>query len=115
MESRSLLKEVWPLLDGVVYLHLDTPDSFRADYEKKFGFADQIPYAWSAYQFALFAGRRFGGTVEANWNPDSVVQSIEKVSALDKPIELIESGDKKGERYYRFPLSMVRIEREKLV
>ncbi len=105
-ESRSLLKPVWSQLQGAVYIHLAVDPGFRNRYEKRFALIDQIPYAWNAYQFALFAARRYG-TSQPTISADEILQALRTGGFPEEPMRLVEAD---GERYFRFPLALEKIE-----
>lgn len=102
-ESRSIVGPSSGALPGATYLHLGMPSGFAAQYQALYAKRDQMPYAWDAYELALYSAKRFGQSATSP-SASEILTAFRDPAYLDGPMRYYRTEG--GGGYWAFPLAV---------
>jgi len=79
-ESTTEISQSNGAMEGAIYPHLNTTETFRKGYTTRFGNDLQIAYAGNAYDVAIVVGTLFGNS--ENPSSDNVIKSLRGIKDL---------------------------------
>jgi branched-chain amino acid transport system substrate-binding protein len=81
-ESRSIMGDSWPLMEGAVFTNNAATESFRSAYTLKFGNDVQLAYAANAYDFAALSAQLFGKFDTSSLSSEEIIKRYSQVPPM---------------------------------
>lgn len=108
-ESRSVISDAWPLMEGALFAHNAVTDSFRQKYQSRYGSDVQLGYAANAYDFVTLTASLFpnGG---AGLTSDGVIDGYRRSreqTGYSGQYRFVQSADE-GD-HFAFDLAVYRV------
>ena len=106
-ESRTEIESAGPAMEGAVYPNFAIPESFSRRYREAYKNDSHIPYAYTAYVWAVVTRRIFSDAKQIP-TAEQIVAGYRNQEALPNA-EFVVTTSAEGVHYYRYPVVVKKI------